>query len=127
MRVSKQNDPDRILQYLTEDRNIRQIHKALVLGIRDYFFKMGFKKAIVASSGGVDSAVTLALACEALGSENVRAILLPSPYSSGHSVSDAEELSRNLNNPYDIIPIREVFKAARAAISSWAWPTNLAM
>jgi NAD+ synthase (glutamine-hydrolysing) len=111
MRVSKQNDPDRILQYLTEERNIRQIHKALVLGIRDYFAKLGFKKAIIASSGGVDSAVTLALACEALGSENVRAILLPSPYSSGHSVSDAEQLSRNLNNPYDIIPIREVYEA----------------
>jgi NAD+ synthase (glutamine-hydrolysing) len=111
MRVSKQNDPDRILQYLTEDHNIQQIHKALVLGIRDYFSKMGFKKAIIASSGGVDSAVTLALACEALGSENVRAILLPSPYSSGHSVSDAEALSRNLNSPYDIIPIREVYEA----------------
>jgi NAD+ synthase (glutamine-hydrolysing) len=55
--------------------------------------------------------VTLALACEALGSANVRAILLPSPYSSGHSVSDAEQLSRNLNNPYDIIPIREVYEA----------------
>jgi NAD+ synthase (glutamine-hydrolysing) len=111
MRVSKQNDPDRILQYLTDDRNIQQIHKALVLGIRDYFSKMGFKKAIIASSGGIDSAVTLVLACEALGSENVRAILLPSPYSSGHSVSDAEELSRNLDNPYDIIPIREVYEA----------------
>jgi len=111
MRVSKQNNPDRILQYLTEDRNIGQIHKALVLGIRDYFFKLGFTKAIIASSGGVDSAVTLALACEALGSANVRAILLPSPYSSGHSVSDAEQLSRNLNNPYDIIPIREVYEA----------------
>jgi NAD+ synthase (glutamine-hydrolysing) len=109
MRVSKQNDPDRVLEYLTDDRNIGQIRKALVLGIRDYFSKMGFKKAIIASSGGIDSAVTLALACEALGKENVRAILLPSAYSTSHSVSDAEQLSRNLDNPYDIIPIREVY------------------
>ncbi|HLI93679.1 MAG TPA: nitrilase-related carbon-nitrogen hydrolase, partial [Puia sp.] len=56
MRVSKQNDPGRILQYLTGERNIRQIHKALILGIRDYFHKMGLKKAVIASSGGVDSA-----------------------------------------------------------------------
>ena len=111
MRVAKQNDPDRILQYLTDEKNITQIRQALILGIRDYFAKMGFKKAILGSSGGIDSAVTLALACEALGAENVRAILLPSPYSSGHSVSDAEQLSRNLGNPYDIIPIREVYES----------------
>ena len=111
MRVSKLNDPDRILQYLVDERNITQIYQALVLGIRDYFFKMGFKKAILGSSGGIDSAVTLALACDALGKDNVRAILLPSPYSSGHSVSDAEQLSRNLGNPYDIIPIREVYES----------------
>jgi len=111
MRVSKLNDPDRIVQYLTDERNIAQIERALILGIRDYFFKMGFTKAILGSSGGIDSAVTLALACEALGKDNVRAILLPSPYSSGHSVSDAEQLSQNLGNPYDIIPIREVYEA----------------
>jgi NAD+ synthase (glutamine-hydrolysing) len=111
MRVSKQNNPDRVLQYLTDERNIRQIHRALLLGIRDYFSKMGFSKAIVASSGGVDSAVTLALACEALGPDNVRAVFLPSAYSSGHSVSDAEQLSRNLGNPYELIPIREVYEA----------------
>jgi NAD+ synthase (glutamine-hydrolysing) len=111
MRVAKQNDPDRILQYLEAEKNIAQIHQALILGIRDYFFKMGFSKAILGSSGGIDSAVTLTLACEALGTDNVRAILLPSPYSSGHSVGDAEQLSRNLGNPYDIIPIREVYEA----------------
>lgn len=111
MRVSKQNDPDQVLQYLTDDRNIHQIRRALLLGIKDYFSKMGFTKAIIASSGGIDSAVTLALACEALGPDNVRAVLLPSSYSSAHSVSDAEQLSRNLGNPYDIIPIREVYDA----------------
>ena len=111
MRVSRINDPDQILRYLTREDNIAQIHKALILGIRDYFFKMGFKKAILGSSGGIDSAVTLALACEALGRENVRAILLPSEFSTSHSVGDAEQLSRNLGNPYDIIPIREVYDA----------------
>jgi NAD+ synthase (glutamine-hydrolysing) len=111
MRVSKQNDPQRVLEYLTDERNIGQIRKALILGIRDYFEKMGFKMAILGSSGGIDSAVTLALACEALGKENVRAVLLPSAYSTSHSVSDAEQLSRNLGNPYDIIPIREVYDA----------------
>jgi NAD+ synthase (glutamine-hydrolysing) len=111
MRVSKQNDPDRVIEYLTDERNIGQIRKALILGIRDYFSKMGFTRAIIASSGGIDSAVTLALACEALGKENVRAVLLPSAYSTAHSVSDAEQLSRNLGNPYDIIPIREVYDA----------------
>jgi NAD+ synthase (glutamine-hydrolysing) len=111
MRVAKQNDPDRILQYLVAEKNIAEIHQALILGIRDYFSKMGFNKAILGSSGGIDSAVTLTLACEALGSDNVRAILLPSPYSSGHSVSDAEQLSRNLGNAYDIIPIREVYES----------------
>jgi len=116
MRVSKQNSPERILQYLTDDRNIGQIRRALLLGIRDYFSKMGFSKAVIASSGGVDSAVTLALACEALGAANVRAVLLPSAYSSGHSVSDAEQLSRNLGNPYDIIPIREVYESLLHAL-----------
>lgn len=109
MRVSKIDDPYAIIDFLTAGNNIRQIHDALVLGIRDYFFKMGFSKAILGSSGGIDSAVALALACEALGPENVRAILMPSQYSSSHSVEDAEQLSKNLGNPYDIVPIREVY------------------
>jgi NAD+ synthase (glutamine-hydrolysing) len=117
MRVSGVGDPEKILDYLVAEANIAQIHQALILGIRDYFHKMGFRKAILGSSGGIDSAVTLALACEALGKENVRAILLPSPYSTGHSVSDAEELSRNLGNPYDIIPIREVYDSLLHTLS----------
>jgi NAD+ synthase (glutamine-hydrolysing) len=111
MRVSKIGDPNKIIDYLTTEKNIKEIHQALILGIRDYFRKMGFSKAILGSSGGIDSAVTLALACEALGNDNVRAILMPSQYSTGHSVSDAEQLSRNLGNPYDIIPIKEVYDA----------------
>ena len=91
--------------------NIDQVYKALVLGVSDYFTKMGFKKAIIGSSGGIDSAVTLAIACEALGKENVHAILMPSPYSTEHSVDDAVQLSQNLNNQYDIIPIEEVYES----------------
>jgi NAD+ synthase (glutamine-hydrolysing) len=109
MRVSKVDDPERIIEYLTSEKNIGEIHQALILGIRDYFRKMGFSKAILGSSGGIDSAVTLALACEALGKDNVRAILMPSQFSTGHSVADAEQLSRNLGNPYDILPIKDVY------------------
>lgn len=96
---------------LDETLCIAEIHNAIVLGIRDYFSKMGFSKAILGSSGGIDSAVTLALACTALGKENVRAVLLPSQYSTGHSVSDAEQLSKNLGNPYDIVPIKNIYDA----------------
>jgi len=111
MRVSKLKDPDQVINYLVDQNNILQIHKALVMGIRDYFQKMGFSKAIIGSSGGVDSAVTLVLACEALGSENVRAVLMPSQYSTSHSVNDAEQLSKKLNNPYDIIPISTIYES----------------
>jgi NAD+ synthase (glutamine-hydrolysing) len=90
--------------------NIKGIYTALVHGIKDYFQKMGFTKAILGSSGGIDSAVTLALACEALGKENVRAILMPSPYSTSHSVDDAVKLSENLGNPYDIIKIEDIYE-----------------
>ncbi len=96
---------------LNANLHIEMIYKALLLGIKDYFTKMGFTKAIVGSSGGIDSAVTLALACEALGAENVRAILMPSNYSTQHSVSDAEQLSKNLKNPYDIISIKNIYES----------------
>ncbi|MBC7936415.1 MAG: NAD+ synthase [Rhizobacter sp.] len=91
--------------------NIAHVHDALVMGIKDYFTKMGFTKAILGSSGGIDSAVTLALACTALGRENVKAVLMPSEYSTGHSVSDAEQLSKNLDNPYNIIPIKNIYNS----------------
>lgn len=93
------------------ERNIDQIRKAIVLGIRDYFSKSGFTKAIVGNSGGLDSAVTIALACEALGSENVLSLLMPSQFSTEHSVSDGEQLCINLNSPYETIPIETVFNA----------------
>jgi NAD+ synthase (glutamine-hydrolysing) len=97
------------LKYLTEPKSIQEIHDALILGIRDYFRKMGFKKATLGASGGVDSAVVQALAVEALGKENVHVLLMPSQYSSDHSVSDAEKLSVNLGNRYDVVPIKDVY------------------
>ena len=96
---------------LEENLNIEMVYNAIVLGIKDYFTKMGFTKAILGSSGGIDSAVTLALACEALGKDNVRAVLMPSQYSTSHSVSDAEQLSKNLGNPYDIIPVENIYNS----------------
>ncbi|HAN38071.1 MAG TPA: NAD+ synthase, partial [Chitinophagaceae bacterium] len=96
---------------LQPELNIAQVHQALISGIRDYFGKMGFTKAILGSSGGIDSAVVLALACEALGSDNVKAVLMPSPYSSEHSVTDAVQLSKNLNNPYDIVRIDTIYES----------------
>lgn len=116
MRVSKVSDPSAILPYLTKTDNIAQIHQALLLGIRDYFSKMGFTEAILGSSGGIDSAVTLALACEALGPKHVLAVGMPSMYSSDHSVSDAEQLSRNLGNRFELIPIKGVYDAFLEAL-----------
>lgn len=94
---------------ITKSENLEQIYNALILGIKDYFRKMGFTKAILGSSGGIDSAVTLAIACDALGKDNVRAILMPSQFSTDHSVNDAVELSKNLGNPYDIVPIKNIY------------------
>jgi NAD+ synthase (glutamine-hydrolysing) len=101
---------DDILQYLCDEKNIEEIHQALVLGIRDYFRKMGFSKAILGSSGGIDSALTQVLAAEALGKDHVRALLMPSQFSSPHAVTDAKQLCENLGNPYDIIPVEKVFE-----------------
>jgi len=96
---------------LEPELNISQIYQALVMGIKDYFAKMGFSKAIIGSSGGIDSAVTIALASAALGAANVRSVLMPSPYSTEHSVDDAVKLSQNLNGPYDIIHIDKIYEA----------------
>jgi NAD+ synthase (glutamine-hydrolysing) len=96
---------------LHETPKIALIHDALVMGIRNYFTKFGFSKAILGLSGGIDSAVTLVLAVEALGSSNVRSILLPSMYSSEHSVTDAIQLAQNLGSQYDIIQIHDAVKS----------------
>ena len=101
--------PDKHQDYY--DYDISLIHDALLMGIRDYFGKMGFKKAVIGSSGGIDSAVVHALAARALGGENVRAIMMPSKYSSEGSVNDAVALAKNLNSPYRIISIEQTVKS----------------
>jgi NAD+ synthase (glutamine-hydrolysing) len=90
---------------------ISLIHKALVTGVRDYFAKTGFKKCIIGLSGGIDSAVTICLAREALGHENVNALLLPSRYSSEHSVADSVTLAKNIAVNYEIVSIEKPFAA----------------
>jgi len=97
--------------------DIEKIHDALVMGIQDYFRKSGFNKATLGLSGGIDSAVTLVLAVEALGNLNVRVLLLPSQYSSDHSISDAIALAENLNIQYDILPIKDVFASFETVLS----------
>ncbi len=102
---------------LQQKDKIALIHDAIVLGIKDYFGKLGFKKAILGLSGGIDSAVTIALAARALGAENVRALLMPSQYSSDHSVNDAVELAKNLGCPFDIVPIKGIYAAIMQQVS----------
>lgn len=98
---------------------IKLIHDALILGIQDYFRKLGFKKAILGLSGGIDSAVTTVLAVKALGKENVRVLLLPSQYSTGHSVDDARDLAENLGIQYDIVPIKPMFESFEVALQPY--------
>ncbi len=96
---------------------IERIHDALVLGIREYFEKQGFKQAILGLSGGIDSAIVLVLAARALGAENVRAVLLPSQYSSEHSIDDARALAENLGVKYDIISIEHTYQALEQTLA----------
>jgi len=95
---------------LNSQSKIALIHDALVMGVRNYFQKLGFKKAILGLSGGIDSAVTLVIAAKALGAENVHSLLLPSQYSTDHSIKDAEDLAHNLGSSYDIVPIKTLFE-----------------
>jgi NAD+ synthase (glutamine-hydrolysing) len=95
---------------------IKLIHDALVLGIRDYFGKLGFKNAILGLSGGIDSALTAALAVRALGAEHVRGVLMPSAFSSGHSVDDARHLAELLGIRYDIVPIKPMYDVFESAL-----------
>ncbi|MDD4576124.1 MAG: NAD+ synthase [Bacteroidales bacterium] len=85
------------------------IYRALIKGIHDYFRDSHQTKAVLGLSGGIDSALVAALACDALGSENVHGILMPSMYSSDHSVEDAKKLAENLNMSYDIVPIKTAY------------------
>ena len=100
---------------------IELIHDGLVTGVRNYFGKLGFKRAILGLSGGIDSALVAVLAARALGPENVRCVLMPSQYSSEHSVNDARQLAMNLGCQYDIVPIEPMYRAFEAALQQHFW------
>lgn len=88
-----------------------EMFNALVLGIRDYFRKTGFKKAVVGLSGGIDSSLTTCIAVKALGKENVIGVSMPSKYSSEHSKTDAQKLAENLGICFVQIPIQDIVNA----------------
>lgn len=103
---------------ILSENQLEFVYQGLLLGIRDYFRKMNFRQAVIASSGGLDSALTLALAVDALGKENVHALLMPSEFSSSHSVDDAVELSKNYGTTYDILPIKEMYSTIDNGLQS---------
>ena len=109
-------DLDGAAQPATEPDAMALLHDALVLGVRDYLGKCGFGSAVIGLSGGIDSAVTAALAVQALGAENVRGITMPSPYSSQGSLDDSEALAANLGIQYDVIPIHAGFEMMKASL-----------
>ena len=92
------------------------IHDALVMGIHDYFNKMNFKDAVIGLSGGLDSALVTYFAAKALGPEHVRVVLLPSQFSTDHSVTDAEDLAKKLGVAYDTVPIKPVYDSFMASL-----------
>ena len=95
----------------TSGERTRLVYEAARCGLRDFFLKNGYRKACIGLSGGIDSAVVACLAADALGRENVRALLMPSQFSSDLSVEDAKELAENLGIEYNVIPITEIYKS----------------
>jgi NAD+ synthase (glutamine-hydrolysing) len=100
-------------------KKIESIYQALVLGLRDYLRKCGFKRAVVGLSGGIDSALTAALAVAALGKENVLGITMPSPFSSGGSIEDSRQLTKNLEIQFQEIPIAPIYQAYIETLSGY--------
>ena len=95
---------------------VELVYKALVCGLHDYFAKNGLRRAVLGLSGGIDSALVATLAVDALGAENVHGLLMPSQYSTDHSVRDAEDLAHNLGMSYDIVPIKPMFDQFRESL-----------
>lgn len=115
------NTDNLLINRASEDRlvipeKMSLIHDALVIGVRDYFQKMGFKNAIIGLSGGLDSALVTYFAAKAIGSENVRVVLLPSQFSTDHSVSDAVALAEKLGVRYDTVAIKPLFDSFDTAL-----------
>ena len=104
------------LHEAAEEEGLAAVHDALVMGIRDYIGKCGFRSVVLGLSGGIDSALTAALAVEALGAENVLGVALPSPYSSEDSMEDATALAGNLGCRFEVIPISRLFTAFQESL-----------
>jgi len=105
-------EPDSTLQ------ETEAVFDALVMGVHDYAQKCGFSKGVLGLSGGIDSAVTCAIACEALGEENVLGVAMPSPYTSDQSVEDAKQLAVNLGCSFEMIAISSVFSAFKESLGN---------
>jgi NAD+ synthase (glutamine-hydrolysing) len=103
---------------ISSSSKIQDVLDALILGTKDYANKNGFKKCLVSLSGGIDSALVTTIACKAMGSKNVTAVTLPSKYSSSHSVSDSEDLCKNLGIHLISIPILNAHKSMLASLDS---------
>lgn len=112
--VDLEQDQRRLEHVLPCDEEL--IYRALVLGLRDYFMKCGFKAAVLGLSGGIDSAVTACIAVDALGQKNVRGVSLPSQYSSQGSLDDARILAERLGIQYDVIPIKAAFETTKTQL-----------
>lgn len=124
-------DLDRVIegeQEQHQEKNKMQlIHDGIITGIKDYFGKLGFKKAILGLSGGIDSALVAVLAARALGKDNVRVVLMPSQFSSDHSVEDARQLAQNLGVQYDIIPIEPIYQSYMEALEPHFWAKSFGL
>jgi NAD+ synthase (glutamine-hydrolysing) len=110
-----------------QKNKMQLIHDGIITGIKDYFGKLGFKKAILGLSGGIDSALVAVLAARALGKDNVRVILMPSQFSSDHSVEDARQLAQNLGVQYDIIPIEPIYQSYMQALEPHFWAKSFGL
>lgn len=104
--------------------NVAEVHNRLVEAIRGFFADCGAKRAVVGFSGGIDSAVVGALAVEALGKENVHALMMPSEFSTLHSIQDAVDLAENLGIDYHIVEIAEIYKRFMAELEPVFGPDN---
>ena len=104
-----ENKPCVLPKELERHERTGYIYNAAVLGLRDYFVKNGYKKACVGLSGGIDSAVVTCIAVEALGKENVKVLLMPSQFSTDHSVTDAKAFAESVGVEYSVLPISEAY------------------
>ena len=110
-------DSDLADQFCLPGDDVQTVHDALVLGIRDYARKNRFDRVVLGLSGGIDSAVVAALACEAIGAENVLSVMMPSPYSSRSSIDDSVEMGRLLGMPVIEHPISNAYETLRAELN----------